>query len=100
MAHKFLFTIMTFMLSFVSTMQVSAQRQYLHEGWSFGQARLANRYPAQVPGVVHTDLLRLGLIDDPYIGLNERKVHLLQQGVPLTFAIRNGNFCKGCLLSL
>ena len=74
MAHKFLFTIMTFMLSVVSTMQVSAQRQYLHEGWSFGQARLANRYPAQVPGVVHTDLLRLGLIDDPYIGLNERKV--------------------------
>lgn len=25
-------------------------------------------------GVVHTDLLRQGLIDDPYIGLNERKV--------------------------
>lgn len=74
MAHKFLFTIMAFMLSVVSTLQVSAQRQYLHEGWSFGQARLANRYPAQVPGVVHTDLLRLGLIDDPYIGLNERKV--------------------------
>ena len=25
-------------------------------------------------GVVHTDLLRQGLIDDPYIGLNEREV--------------------------
>ena len=55
--------------------QVSAQqRYYIHEGWTFGQARLPNRYPAVVPGVVHTDLLRQGLIDDPYIGLNERSV--------------------------
>lgn len=52
----------------------AAERQYLHDGWTFGQARLANRYPAVVPGVVHTDLLRQRLIDDPYTGLNERKV--------------------------
>lgn len=50
------------------------QRQYLHDDWTFGEARLQNRYPARVPGIVHTDLLRQGLIDDPYIGLNERKV--------------------------
>ena len=63
------------MLLLASTLQLSAQsRQYLHEGWTFGEARFPNRYPAQVPGVVHTDLLRQGLIDDPYIGLNERKV--------------------------
>lgn len=49
-------------------------RQYLHDNWTFGEARLQNRYSAQIPGVVHTDLLRHGLIDDPYIGLNERKV--------------------------
>lgn len=49
-------------------------RQYLHDGWTFGQARKTNRYEAKVPGVVHTDLLRHHLIDDPYIGLNERKV--------------------------
>lgn len=53
MAHKFLFTIMTFMLSVVSTMQVSAQRQYLHEGWSFGQARLACRPAAWCPCACH-----------------------------------------------
>ena len=63
------------MLLFASAMQLSAQnRQYLHEGWIFGEARFPNRYSAQVPGVVHTDLLRQGLIDDPYVGLNERKV--------------------------
>ena len=54
------------MLLFVTVMQLSAQkRQYLHEGWTFGEARFPNRSPAQVPGVVHTDLLRQGLIDDP-----------------------------------
>ena len=63
------------MLLITTFQQVSAQqRQYLHENWTFGEARLPNRYPAQVPGVVHTDLLRQGLIDDPYIGMNERKV--------------------------
>jgi beta-mannosidase len=30
--------------------------------------------PAKVPGCVHTDLLRAGLIDDPYFGLNEPKL--------------------------
>ena len=49
-------------------------RLYLNKGWTFGMARQPNRHPAVVPGVVHTDLLREGLIEDPYIGLNERSV--------------------------
>lgn len=53
---------------------MAQQRQMLNEGWTFGQSRLTNRYSAQVPGLVHTDLLRQGLIDDPYIALNERSV--------------------------
>lgn len=67
---------LVFMIAAVGTsLQLSAQnRQYLHEGWTFGEARLPNRYPAIVPGVVHTDLMHQGLIDDPYVGLNERKV--------------------------
>ncbi len=56
-------------------LHVSAQdKQYLNDGWTFGEARLPNRYPAAVPGVVHTDLLRQGLIDAPYLEINERKV--------------------------
>ncbi len=31
--------------------------------------------PATVPGCVHTDLLAAGLIDDPYLGLNEPDTH-------------------------
>ncbi|MCR4602918.1 MAG: glycoside hydrolase family 2 protein [Prevotella sp.] len=61
-------------MSLITLPLTAQQRQYLHEGWTFGEARLPNRYPAQVPGVVQTDLLRQGLIDDPYVGMNERKV--------------------------
>src|SRR5664279_4122042 len=50
----------------------------LHDGWTLHAAGgpvpedLAGRQvPAQVPGSVHTDLLTAGLIDDPYLGLNE-----------------------------
>lgn len=53
---------------------ICGQRQYLHDGWTFGQARSLNRYPAKVPGVVHTDLLANNLIEDPYYRLNERSV--------------------------
>ncbi|MDR2891180.1 MAG: glycoside hydrolase family 2 protein [Alistipes sp.] len=49
-------------------------RQNLGEGWTFRQARGFNSYPATVPGVVHTDLMAAGIIDDPFIGLNERGV--------------------------
>jgi len=49
-------------MMFVSSLRLLAQeRQYLHDGWTFGEARLPNRYPALVPGVAQTDLLQQGL---------------------------------------
>jgi len=72
---KILFNVIFVMLTLVLSLPLSAQeRQYLHDGWTFGESRFPNRYTAQVPGVVQTDLLRHGLIDDPYVGMNERKV--------------------------
>jgi len=47
-------------------------RMEINQGWQFRQARLNNWYPATVPGVVHTDLLANGIIDDPFYRLNER----------------------------
>lgn len=44
----------------------------LHEDWRFKQARLTHWYPANVPGVVHTDLLQNRIIEDPFFRLNER----------------------------
>ena len=49
-------------------------RKNLCENWIFKQARLNNWYKATVPGVVHTDLLANGIIDDPFFRLNERGV--------------------------
>ena len=73
--NKNIISLIIMMMTIGSNMHTLAQeRQYLHNGWTFGEARLPHRYPAVVPGVVHTDLMRVGLIDDPYIGLNERKV--------------------------
>ena len=44
----------------------------LHSGWKFRQANRNEWHPATVPGVVHTDLMDNGLIEDPYYRLNER----------------------------
>ena len=53
-------------------------RTDLHDGWTLAAAggpvprRIAGQQvPAEVPGCVHTDLLTAGLIDDPYLDLNE-----------------------------
>jgi beta-mannosidase len=53
-------------------------RTTLHDGWNLRSAggpvpaHIAGRtVPAQVPGTAHTDLLAAGLIDDPYLDLNE-----------------------------
>lgn len=79
---------------------MAQQRQYLHEDWKFGEARLTNRYEAQVPGLVHTDLLRLGLIDDPYIGLNERKVQWVDKEdwiYETTFQVSDAVLANDCI---
>lgn len=67
------------MAAVYSLSATAQQRQYLHDGWTFGQTRLPNQYPAMVPGVVHTDLIRQGIIDDPYVALNERSVQWIDK---------------------
>ena len=42
--------------------------------WEFRQDGSEEWYPATVPGVVHTDLLTNGLIEDPFFGNNEEKL--------------------------
>ena len=42
--------------------------------WTFREASSPSSYPASVPGCVHSDLLRNGLIPDPFFGLNEKEL--------------------------
>ena len=49
-------------------------QQTLTGAWQFRQANSEEWLPAQVPGGVHTDLLRLERIPDPFVADNEKRV--------------------------
>ncbi len=49
-------------------------KQTLSGTWQFRQSGSQKWLPATVPGGVHTDLLALGLIPDPFAADNEKKV--------------------------
>ncbi|MBR2566196.1 MAG: glycoside hydrolase family 2 protein [Paenibacillus sp.] len=51
----------------------------LLENWTFKACEDQEWMPAQVPGCVHTDLLRLGKIPDPFYGTNEREVQWIDK---------------------
>lgn len=50
----------------------------LEDGWSFRQVGTEQWYSAEVPGVVHTDLMRHGLIPDPYVNFNADSVQWIE----------------------
>ena len=47
-------------------------RQVVNRGWEFKGARSFNWHPATVPGCVHTDLMAIGQLEDPFVMLNEK----------------------------
>lgn len=50
------------------------KKQSLTSLWQFRQLGSEEWLPAQVPGGVHTDLMELGRIPDPFVGDNEKRV--------------------------
>jgi beta-mannosidase len=50
------------------------QIQPLMGNWQFQQAGVEERSPAVVPGGVHTDLMAIGRIPDPFVADNERRI--------------------------
>ncbi|WP_323743699.1 glycoside hydrolase family 2 protein [Clavibacter phaseoli] len=63
------------------TLAATITSRPLHDGWSLRATRgpvpaelLSEVVPATVPGLIHTDLLTAGLIPDPYLDQNEKKV--------------------------
>ncbi|KPV42934.1 hypothetical protein SE17_44390, partial [Kouleothrix aurantiaca] len=49
-------------------------QQSLNGAWQFRQAGDGEWLPATVPGGVHTDLIALGRIGDPFVGDEEKRV--------------------------
>ncbi|MDR1951279.1 MAG: glycoside hydrolase family 2 protein [Bacteroidales bacterium] len=70
---KKLFATALFLFAF-SSVWTQVYRMELNNGWTFRQNRGVNTYPATVPGVVHTDLMNNGIIEDPFFRMNERAV--------------------------
>lgn len=62
----------SFMIAAAAAGQVTVQS--LDTGWAFSPAGEGAWLEAEVPGCVHTDLLRHGLIPDPHFRLNEKYV--------------------------
>ncbi|MDH3255033.1 MAG: hypothetical protein OEM62_08590 [Acidobacteriota bacterium] len=64
-----LFSILTLGSTVVATADAAAAPRTslsLNDGWSFRQVSREELYPAEVPGVVHLDLLRNELIAEPF----------------------------------
>lgn len=67
---------------FLALLALNSRAQEVHiplnKGWSFCQLGKEHWYPAEVPGVVQTDLLRNGLIPDFYQGSNIDSVQWIE----------------------
>ena len=62
------------MLTMFAALQAQPVVQEINKGWRFHEARLSTWHDAEVPGLVHTDLMRNDIIGDPFFRLNERGV--------------------------
>lgn len=71
-----LLTGLTFYLICMSCTQTPAPPTSLDltKNWEFYEAKTAQWYPAEVPGVIHTDLLANQLIEDPFWENNEQQL--------------------------
>ena len=72
------------------------QIQSLAGAWEFRQAGTQEWYLANVPGGVHTDLLALGRIPDPFVGDNEKRVQWVAES---DWVYRTSFACTDGLLS-
>ena len=51
----------------------------LDSGWEFREGTSENWFPAEVPGDVMTDLMRVGVIPDPFYGTAEKDVQWVEK---------------------
>ena len=67
------------MLSHAQNPSSMPLRQPLSASWEFRQAQADAWKPADVPGSVHTALLKNGMIEDPFYRDNEEKLQWIEQ---------------------
>ena len=57
---------------------ITVKETTLETAWEFRQDDSLNWHAAEVPGCVHTDLLRANIIEDPYFANNEGRVQWIE----------------------
>ncbi len=62
-----------------SWMNLAGQKQFLHKRWEFQQVGVEAWILAEVPGTVHQDLMREGIIEDIYFENNEEKYQWIEK---------------------
>lgn len=67
------------LLLFIPVKLLSVNKTDLHQNWRFRKAGDSTWYDATVPGVVQMDLLRLGVIPDPFYGTNEDSIQWIER---------------------
>ena len=55
------------------------QTVVLTQGWEFSEEGANEWLPAKVPGTVHQDLINQGKLENPFFGMNEKKVQWVEK---------------------
>lgn len=71
--HAIHLLVLLLIVSACSTNHPEVNNRPLPAKWTFRMATDSVWYPAEVPGTVHTDLVKNHLIEDPFYGTNEGK---------------------------
>jgi beta-mannosidase len=72
------YLVFIFLIISTASFSQTVRKISLNDGWEFRQVGTEKWYPAVVPGCVHTDLYRNGLIPDPYFGSNEKDLQWIE----------------------
>ena len=70
------FAIILYFLTVVSS--YSQNRQYIDKNWRFKLQNSKEEFQANVPGTIHQDLMRVGMIEDIYYENNEYKYQWIE----------------------
>ncbi|MBE0638064.1 MAG: glycoside hydrolase family 2 protein [Bacteroidales bacterium] len=68
--------VLVFLISCSTEEKPLIEKVFLNDGWEFHQLNpdQPTWYPAIIPGTIHTDLLKNGLINNPFYGCNEKEL--------------------------
>jgi len=74
-----LFAFLTYACAFHSQQYQLPKVRKLNQNWEFASQDEMQWRSAEVPGVVHTDLIRHGVIPDPWYRMNEKDVQWVEE---------------------